>query len=132
MLLSAEKDKQHLKKILALRYKEDIEDYMTQKTYYNRKLGLKGLTWVAQIALGLPSLFKDSSSMKLGRTYDAEDYEETIMVIGHCHEERQKDIEHEMKLDEAWGKNDNGKGKDFSKPERSNHKSDRKKRKKAL
>jgi hypothetical protein len=60
---------------------------MTQKTYYYTKLGLKGPAWVAQIVLGLPSYFKDCSSIKLGRTYDKEDYEEAIMVVGLHHEE---------------------------------------------
>jgi hypothetical protein len=41
--LSAEEDKRDLERMLALRYKGDIEDYMTQKTYYNTKLGPKGL-----------------------------------------------------------------------------------------
>jgi hypothetical protein len=72
----------------ALRYEGDIEDYMTQKTYYNTKLGLKGRAWVAQINLGLMSWFKDCCSMKLGKTYDDEDYEEAIMVVGLHHEER--------------------------------------------
>jgi hypothetical protein len=125
--LSADEDKRDLKSMLALRYEGDIEDYMTQKTYYNTKLGLKSLAWVAQIALGLPSWFKDYCSMKLGRTYDEEDYEEAITVVSLCHEERQREIEHEKKLDEAWSKKDKGKGKDSSKPESSNHKGDRKK-----
>jgi hypothetical protein len=111
----------------ALMYKGDIEDYMTQKTYYNTKLGLKGLAWVAHIALGLPSGFKDCCSMKLGRTYNEDDYEKAIIVIGLCHEDRQRKIEHEKKLDEVRSKKDKGKGKDFSKPESSNHKGDRKK-----
>jgi hypothetical protein len=45
----------------AVRYEYDIEDYMTQKTYYNTKFGLKVLAWVAQIALGLPSWFKTAA-----------------------------------------------------------------------
>jgi hypothetical protein len=61
----------------------------------------------------------------LGRTYDEEDYEEAITVVGLCHEERQREIEHEKKLDEAQSKIDKGKGKDSSKPESSNHKGDR-------
>jgi hypothetical protein len=84
-----------------LRYRGDIEDYMTQKTYYNTKLGLKGPAWVAQIARGLPFRFKDCGSINLGRTYDKEYYEEAIIVVSLCHEERQKEIEHEKKLDEA-------------------------------
>jgi hypothetical protein len=90
-------------------------------------LGLKGLAWVAQIALGLPSWFKDHCSMKLGRTYDEEDYEKAITVFGLRHEKRQWEIEHEKKLDEAWSKKDNGKGNDSSKPEYLNHKGKRKK-----
>jgi uncharacterized cupredoxin-like copper-binding protein len=100
---------------------------MTQMTYYNRKLGLKGPAWVAQITLRLPSWFKDRCSMKLGRTYDKEDYEEAITMVSLCHEEIQREIEHEMKLDEAWSKQDKGKGKNSSKPESSNHKHDSKK-----
>jgi hypothetical protein len=65
--------------------------------------------------------------MKLGRTYDEVDYEEDITVVSLCHEERQREIEHEKKLDEAQSKKDKGKGKDSSKPESSNHKGDRKK-----
>jgi hypothetical protein len=41
--LSAEENKRDLKRMLALRYEADIEDYITQTTYYNTKLGLKGL-----------------------------------------------------------------------------------------
>jgi hypothetical protein len=100
---------------------------MIQKTYYNTKLGLKGLAWVAQIALNLPSRFKNRCSMKLCRTYDEEDYEKAIMVVGLRHEERQREIEYMTKLDEAQSKKDNGKGKDSSKPESLNHKGDRKK-----
>jgi hypothetical protein len=40
--LSAEEDKRDLKRMSALRYEGDIGDYMTQMTYYNIKLGLKG------------------------------------------------------------------------------------------
>jgi hypothetical protein len=40
--LSTAEDKWDLKIMSALRYKRDIEHYMTQKTYYNTKLGLKG------------------------------------------------------------------------------------------
>jgi hypothetical protein len=65
--------------------------------------------------------------MKLGRIYDEEDYEEAIMVIGLCHVERQRAIEYEKKLDEAWSKKDKGKRKDSSMPKFSNHKGDRKK-----
>jgi hypothetical protein len=39
--------------------------------------------------------------MKFGGTYDEEHYKEAIMVLGLCHEERQREIEHEKKLDEA-------------------------------
>jgi hypothetical protein len=100
---------------------------MTQKTYNNIKLALKGLVWVAQITLGLSSWFKDYCSMKLGSTYDEEDYEIVIMVIGLRHEERQRKIENKEKLNESQSKKDNGKGKDSSKPEASNYKGDRKK-----
>jgi hypothetical protein len=57
--LSADEDKRDLKRMSALRYEGDIEDYMTQKTYYDTKLGLNGPARVAQITLGLPSWFKD-------------------------------------------------------------------------
>jgi hypothetical protein len=73
-----------------LRYKGDIEDYMTEKTYYNMKLGLKGLAWVAQMSLDLPSWFKDRCSMKLGRTYDEKDYEDAIMAVGLGDKARQR------------------------------------------
>jgi hypothetical protein len=96
-------------------------------TYYNTKLGLKGLAWVTQIALGLPSWFKAHCSIKLGRTDDKEDYEDAIIVVGLYHEERQREIEHEKKLDKARSKKDKGKGKNFSKHKSSNHKGDRKK-----
>jgi hypothetical protein len=125
--LSTEEDKRDLERMSALRYEGDIEDYMTQKTYYNTKLGLKGPAWVAQIALGLLSWFKDCCSMKLGRTYDEEDYEEAITVVSLRHEERQREIEHEKNLDEARSKKDKGKGKEISKPESSSHRGDRKK-----
>jgi hypothetical protein len=113
--------------MLALRYEGDIEDYMTQKTYYNIKFSLKGPACVTQIALGLLSWFNNYSSIKLGRTYDEDDYEEAIMVVGNRHEERQREIEHEKKLDESWSKNDQGRGQDSSKPESSNYKGNRKK-----
>jgi hypothetical protein len=32
--------------------------------------------------------------MKLGRTYDKEDYEEAIIVVGHSYEEKHREIEH--------------------------------------
>jgi hypothetical protein len=115
------------RKDVSPRYEGDIQDYMIQKTYYNAKLGLKGPAWVAQIALGIQSWFKDCCSMKLGRTYDEEDYEEAITVVSLRHETRQRGIEHEKKLDEAQNKKDKGNGKDSSKPESSNHNSDRKK-----
>jgi hypothetical protein len=85
----------------ALRFQRDIEDYMTQNTYYNTKLGLKGPAWVAQSALGLPSWFKDRYSMKLGRTYEEEDYEDAITVVALYHEDRHGKMEHEKKLDIA-------------------------------
>jgi hypothetical protein len=111
----------------ALRYQGDIEDYMTQQTYYNTKLGLKSLAKVGQITIDLLSWFKDRCSMKLGRTYDEEDYEEAIMVVSLHHKEWQREIEHKKKLDKARSKKDKGKGKDSSKPKSSNHKGDRKK-----
>jgi glyoxylate carboligase len=106
---SAEEDKQDLERMSALRSEGDIEDYINQKTYYNTNLGPKGLGRVSQIDLGILSRFKDRWSMKLGRTYDEEDYEEAITVVGLRHEERQREIEHEMKLDKARSKNDIGK-----------------------
>jgi hypothetical protein len=65
--------------------------------------------------------------MKLGKTYEEENYEKAIMVVGLSHEERQSEIKHEKKLDEAQSKKDKGKGKDSSKLKSSNHKGDRKK-----
>jgi hypothetical protein len=65
--------------------------------------------------------------MKLGRTYDEEDYEEAITVVGLCHEERHREIEHEKKIDEARSNKDKGKGKDSSKLESLNHNGNRKK-----
>jgi hypothetical protein len=109
----------------ALQYERDIENYITQKTYYNTKLGLKNPAWVAHITLGLPSWFKGHCSMKLGRTYDEEDYEEAIMVKSVWHEENQREIEHEKKLDEVLCMRHKGKGKNSSKPESSNHKGDK-------
>jgi hypothetical protein len=53
--LSVEEDKLDLERMSVLRYEGDIEDYMTQKTYYNTRLGPKGLAWVAHITLGLLS-----------------------------------------------------------------------------
>jgi hypothetical protein len=44
-----------------------------------------------------------------------------------CHEEREREIEHEKKLDEAQSKKDEGKGKEISKPGSSSHRGDRKK-----
>jgi hypothetical protein len=61
----------------------------------------------------------------LGRTYVAEDYEESIIVVSLCHEERQSEIEQETKLDEARRTKDKGKGKNSSEPESSNHKGNR-------
>jgi hypothetical protein len=108
-----------------LRYEGDIDNYMTQKTYYNIKLGLRGPAWVAQIALGLPSWFTDSYSMKLGRTYVEGDYKEAIIVGGLYYKERQRDIKHEKKLDKAQSEKDKGTGKDSYNPESSIYKSDR-------
>jgi hypothetical protein len=124
---SVEEVKRDLERMSVLRYERDFEDYITQKTYYNITLGLKSPAWVARIAIGLLSWFKDHCSMKLGRTYDEEDYEEAITMVSLCHEKRQRKIEHEKKLDEAQSKKDKGKGKDSFNPESSNHKSDRKK-----
>jgi hypothetical protein len=64
--------------------------------------------------------------MQLCRTYDKDDYEEAIIVVGSRHEERQKEIDHEKKLDEVQSKKDNGKGKDISKPKSSSHRGDQK------
>jgi hypothetical protein len=113
--------------MLALRYKGDIEDYIIQNTNYNTKLSLKGLVWVTQIALSLPSWFKNRCSMKFGRTYDDEDYEKAIMVVSLHLEERQRKIEHEMNLDEAQSKKDKSKRKEISKLKSSSHRGNRKK-----
>jgi hypothetical protein len=59
--------------------------------------------------------------MKLGKSYDEEDYEKAIMVSGLRHEERQREIENEKKLDEAQTKKEKNKGQDSSKPESSDH-----------
>jgi hypothetical protein len=64
--------------------------------------------------------------MKLDRTYDDKDYKETIMVINLCYEERQREIEHVKKLNKAGSKKDKGKEKEFSKPESSSQKENRK------
>jgi hypothetical protein len=48
-------------------------------------------------------------------------------VVSLCDKERQREIEHEKKLDEARIKKDNDKRKDSSKPESSNHRGNRKK-----
>jgi hypothetical protein len=125
--VNTEEDTQDLERISALRYEGNIEDYMTEKTNYNTKLDLKGPGWVAQIALDLPSWFKDHYSMKLARTYDKKDYKEAIMVVSLHHEERQRKIDHEKKLDETQSKKDKGKGKEISKPESSSHREDQKK-----
>jgi hypothetical protein len=42
--------------------------------------------------------------MKLDRTYDEENYEEAIMVVGLNHKESLRDLDHEKTLDEAWSK----------------------------
>jgi hypothetical protein len=65
--------------------------------------------------------------MKLGRTYDKEEYEEAIIVVSLCYEESLREIEYEKKLDEAWSKTDKGKGMDSCQPQSSNHKGNRKK-----
>jgi hypothetical protein len=64
----------------------------------------------------------DGCSMKLGKTYDQEDYDKAITVVGLHHEEREREIEHQKKLKVAWSKSDTHRGKDSSKPEFSNHK----------
>jgi hypothetical protein len=45
--LSVEENKRDLERMSALRYEGNIEDYMTEKTDYHTKLGLKGLAWIA-------------------------------------------------------------------------------------
>jgi hypothetical protein len=125
--LSAEDNKWDLKRLSTLRYEGDIKDYMTQKTYYNTQLGLKRPVCVAHIALDLPSWVEDCSSMNLGRTYDEEGSEEAIMVVGLRHEERQREIGPEKKLDEAGSKKNEGTGKEISTPEASSCRDDRKK-----
>jgi hypothetical protein len=65
--------------------------------------------------------------MKFGRKYDKEDYKEAITVVDLCHEERQREIENEKKLDEARSKKDKDKGKEISKPKSSSHRGNRKK-----
>jgi hypothetical protein len=62
----------------------------------------------------------------LARTYSKEDYKKVIMVVGLYHKERQREIEHEKKLDKARSKTDKGQGKNSSKPESLYHKGDRK------
>jgi hypothetical protein len=52
--------------------------------------------------------------MKLGRMYDEQDYKEPIIVVGLCHEEWQRENDHEKKLEEAQSKKDTGQGKDSS------------------
>jgi hypothetical protein len=95
---------------------------MTQKNYYNTKLGLKHPASVDEIPLGLPSWFMAHCTMKLGRTSEDEDYGKVIMVVGLRHQDRQREIENEKKLDEARSKTHQGKGKTSSNPESSNHK----------
>jgi hypothetical protein len=90
-------------------------------------LGLKGPAWVAEIAVGLTSWFKDSCSINMGRTYDEENYEEAIMVVGLRHKERQREIEHKKEPHEVRGKKAKGKKTEISKPESSSHRCDRKK-----
>jgi hypothetical protein len=41
--LKTEEDRRNLEKRVALKYKGNIKDYMTQIISYNMKLGLKGL-----------------------------------------------------------------------------------------
>jgi hypothetical protein len=125
--LTSEVDKRDFERILAPQYKGDIEIYMSQKTYYNTKLGLKGPAWVAQIDLGLPSWFKDYCAIQGGRTSDKEVYEEAITVIGLHHWERFREIEHKKKLDKAHSMKYKGMGKEFSKSESSNHNANRQK-----
>jgi hypothetical protein len=99
--LSTEEDNRDRERISALRCEGHNEDYVIRKTNYNTKLGLTGPASVTQIALGLPSEFKDCCSIKLCKTYNEEDYEEAITVVGHCHEKRQREIDYEKKLDKA-------------------------------
>jgi hypothetical protein len=96
-----------------LRYEGDIENYMMQKTNYNTELGLKGSAWVVEIALGLPSWFKDRYSMKLGRTYNEENYKEAIMVVGLRYEETKREIKHEKNLDEDGARRTKAREGDF-------------------
>jgi hypothetical protein len=63
----------------------------------------------------------------LRRTDNKEEYEEAITVVGLRHKYRQREIEYKTKIDKAQGKNDKGRGKNSSKPQSSNHTSDRKK-----
>jgi hypothetical protein len=100
---------------------------MTPKTYYNSQLGLKGPPWVAQIALGLRSWFRDRYSMKLGRTYDEDDYKAVITVVSLYHEEMQREIKHEKNLDEVRSTKDNDKGQEISKPNSSSQRGNQKK-----
>jgi hypothetical protein len=49
------------------------------------------------------------------------------LSVGLRHEERQREIEHETKLDEAQSKKNKGKRKEISKPESSIHRRNREK-----
>jgi hypothetical protein len=59
--------------------------------------------------------------MKLGRTYDEDDYKEAIIVIGLRNEKCEMEMEHEKNIDETPSKKDKAKGKEISKPEFSSH-----------
>jgi hypothetical protein len=59
--------------------------------------------------------------MKLGQTYDEEDYEYSITIVGLCHEKRQREIEHKKKLDNDHCMKGKGRKKDASKPNSANH-----------
>jgi hypothetical protein len=50
--------------------------------------------------------------------------EEPITVVGIWHEERQREVEHEMYLDVGRSKMDQGKGQEISKPKCSRHRGD--------
>jgi hypothetical protein len=64
--------------------------------------------------------------MKLIRTYDEKDYEKAIIVVRLHHTERQRELKHEKKLDQARSKNDKAKGKEISKPKSSTNRVDQK------
>jgi hypothetical protein len=59
--------------------------------------------------------------------YDEEYDEEAIIVVGLRHQQTQRKINYEKKLDEMQSKKDKGKGKEISTPKSSCHRGDRKK-----